>query len=318
MSQDVYCVCRGPDDGSFMLLCDACSDWFHGRCVGVAREQVRHAPNARGAPLTAAPQAKNLSEFYCDACCAIHGRPPNLDAELALPFDDEFVPDIDADGVRSSASESDASASDDARARAAAARKRRKRASTAAAAATAAAPTPAADAAAVRAPPLSSRRCHAHVSLSLFFFFFFFSSFIAFVLFFLFFFFFTFSFRRLRALTRDAQQQKAAAAKRETVRRNLAAALGGALADDSALAEADVARVAAAVEASLFQLFEFAASAAYVAKARSLMYNLRANAALRQSVARCHVSPHRLCTMDTKVRCGSRGSAVRVGSRATR
>lgn len=26
---DVYCICRGGDDGRIMVSCDACSEWFH-------------------------------------------------------------------------------------------------------------------------------------------------------------------------------------------------------------------------------------------------------------------------------------------------
>lgn len=28
-----YCLCRGPNDGSFMVGCDTCEEWFHGACV---------------------------------------------------------------------------------------------------------------------------------------------------------------------------------------------------------------------------------------------------------------------------------------------
>lgn len=35
----VYCICRGPDDGSFMIFCEACSTWMHGRCVGLIDEE---------------------------------------------------------------------------------------------------------------------------------------------------------------------------------------------------------------------------------------------------------------------------------------
>lgn len=35
---EVYCVCRGPDDGTFMIECERCETWFHGRCVGVTTE----------------------------------------------------------------------------------------------------------------------------------------------------------------------------------------------------------------------------------------------------------------------------------------
>lgn len=33
---DVYCICRKPDNGTFMIGCDGtCDDWYHGKCVGV-------------------------------------------------------------------------------------------------------------------------------------------------------------------------------------------------------------------------------------------------------------------------------------------
>jgi len=35
-----YCVCRGYDDGSFMIACDSCYDWFHGKCVGVTESDA--------------------------------------------------------------------------------------------------------------------------------------------------------------------------------------------------------------------------------------------------------------------------------------
>lgn len=35
-SGDVYCICRKPDNGTFMIGCDGgCDDWFHGKCVSI-------------------------------------------------------------------------------------------------------------------------------------------------------------------------------------------------------------------------------------------------------------------------------------------
>lgn len=34
----VYCLCRQPDDGSYMLACDKCEEWYHGRCVKVTKK----------------------------------------------------------------------------------------------------------------------------------------------------------------------------------------------------------------------------------------------------------------------------------------
>ncbi|KAK3820743.1 MAG: hypothetical protein JOS17DRAFT_688376, partial [Linnemannia elongata] len=33
----INCICSNPtlDDGLFMIACDRCEVWFHGRCVGV-------------------------------------------------------------------------------------------------------------------------------------------------------------------------------------------------------------------------------------------------------------------------------------------
>lgn len=33
---EVYCICRRPDKGTFMIGCDGrCDDWYHGKCVGI-------------------------------------------------------------------------------------------------------------------------------------------------------------------------------------------------------------------------------------------------------------------------------------------
>ncbi|KAH3848392.1 hypothetical protein DPMN_090753 [Dreissena polymorpha] len=37
-SLPIYCVCKGVDDGSFMIACGWCEEWFHGRCVGLTEE----------------------------------------------------------------------------------------------------------------------------------------------------------------------------------------------------------------------------------------------------------------------------------------
>lgn len=32
---EVFCICRGPDNGRWMIGCDGCEDWFHGECVNI-------------------------------------------------------------------------------------------------------------------------------------------------------------------------------------------------------------------------------------------------------------------------------------------
>ncbi|KAK5105800.1 hypothetical protein LTR62_002142 [Meristemomyces frigidus] len=53
-SGDVYCICRKPDNGTFMIGCDGiCDDWFHGKCVEIAERD------------------KNLIDKYlCPGCTA--------------------------------------------------------------------------------------------------------------------------------------------------------------------------------------------------------------------------------------------------------
>lgn len=36
-----YCLCRGPNDGSFMVGCDTCEEWFHGACVKIKVRNYR-------------------------------------------------------------------------------------------------------------------------------------------------------------------------------------------------------------------------------------------------------------------------------------
>ncbi|CAM9103685.1 unnamed protein product [Laminaria digitata] len=50
--EGAYCICRGGDDGGVMVLCDACSEWFHAPCVGLT-----------------ARVADGLKEYYCIVCC---------------------------------------------------------------------------------------------------------------------------------------------------------------------------------------------------------------------------------------------------------
>jgi hypothetical protein len=33
-------LCRKPDNGDFMIGCDFCSEWYHGKCVNITRKQA--------------------------------------------------------------------------------------------------------------------------------------------------------------------------------------------------------------------------------------------------------------------------------------
>ncbi|KAJ3020394.1 CXXC-type zinc finger protein 1 [Thoreauomyces humboldtii] len=49
--QRVYCSCREPDLGTFMISCDNCEEWFHGSCVGLTKKT-----------------GEQLEAFTCPAC----------------------------------------------------------------------------------------------------------------------------------------------------------------------------------------------------------------------------------------------------------
>jgi hypothetical protein len=33
----LWCICRQPHNNRFMICCDICQDWFHGKCVHVTK-----------------------------------------------------------------------------------------------------------------------------------------------------------------------------------------------------------------------------------------------------------------------------------------
>ena len=52
-SEPVYCICRQENDGTFMVNCDECDDWFHGTCVNITPAE-----------------AKKIPKYYCPECQA--------------------------------------------------------------------------------------------------------------------------------------------------------------------------------------------------------------------------------------------------------
>ncbi|GFQ66823.1 CXXC-type zinc finger protein 1 [Trichonephila clavata] len=48
---EIYCICRSSNINTFMISCDFCQEWFHGKCVGI-RESV----------------ANNIDLYYCKSC----------------------------------------------------------------------------------------------------------------------------------------------------------------------------------------------------------------------------------------------------------
>lgn len=48
----LWCICKKPHNNRFMICCDLCEDWFHGKCVGVTKSMgmlpvhcLKHLPD---------------------------------------------------------------------------------------------------------------------------------------------------------------------------------------------------------------------------------------------------------------------------------
>lgn len=46
-----YCICRSKDGKGFMVACDHCEEWYHGKCIGINKRQ-----------------ANGIELYYCDQC----------------------------------------------------------------------------------------------------------------------------------------------------------------------------------------------------------------------------------------------------------
>ncbi|XP_016521635.1 CXXC-type zinc finger protein 1a isoform X1 [Poecilia formosa] len=81
----VYCVCRKPDINCFMIGCDGCTEWLHGRCVGVSEKA-----------------AKAIRVWFCPSC---RDRDSSLEIKYRQKKIKEAEPERDdrPDGERSSA-----------------------------------------------------------------------------------------------------------------------------------------------------------------------------------------------------------------------
>jgi len=51
-NDEIYCLCRQPyDESQFYIGCERCTDWFHGRCVGILQIE-----------------AESIDEYVCPRC----------------------------------------------------------------------------------------------------------------------------------------------------------------------------------------------------------------------------------------------------------
>ena len=38
----LWCICKRPHNNRFMICCDICEDWFHGKCVHVSKAMGKY------------------------------------------------------------------------------------------------------------------------------------------------------------------------------------------------------------------------------------------------------------------------------------
>ncbi|KAI9011383.1 hypothetical protein BC832DRAFT_343750 [Gaertneriomyces semiglobifer] len=55
----VYCYCRAEADGRFMIMCNACKEWYHGECID---------------PPLAEDDTQYLVKYFCRECEPVHGK----------------------------------------------------------------------------------------------------------------------------------------------------------------------------------------------------------------------------------------------------
>ena len=80
--QKLWCLCRQPEGGRFMICCDRCNEWYHGDCVGITPSVGRQmetdaeeficptcsSPTARSCVVTANDPCSNASFYPSDPC----------------------------------------------------------------------------------------------------------------------------------------------------------------------------------------------------------------------------------------------------------
>ena len=78
-SSDVWCICRKPHGGRFMICCDKCNEWFHGSCVKVSLAEGKL-------------MAKSGAEYICPKCKPKAPKVQPAKANISVKKSEEMQP----------------------------------------------------------------------------------------------------------------------------------------------------------------------------------------------------------------------------------
>ena len=66
----LWCICKQPHNNRFMICCDNCLDWYHGKCVGITKRMGK----VRILSCLRCTRVKKLKFYYHFKCKATTGK----------------------------------------------------------------------------------------------------------------------------------------------------------------------------------------------------------------------------------------------------
>ncbi|XP_041484443.1 zinc finger protein 43-like isoform X3 [Lytechinus variegatus] len=71
--EKLWCICRQPYDERFMICCDKCEDWFHGKCVNVTKKEGKRMERENISWMC--PKCTDSGIYRCKYCGSLYAIP---------------------------------------------------------------------------------------------------------------------------------------------------------------------------------------------------------------------------------------------------
>ncbi|XP_063968609.1 zinc finger protein 184-like isoform X3 [Lytechinus pictus] len=71
--EKLWCICRQPYDEKFMICCDKCEDWFHGKCVNVKKKEGKRMERENISWMC--PKCTDSGIYRCKYCGSLYAIP---------------------------------------------------------------------------------------------------------------------------------------------------------------------------------------------------------------------------------------------------